>query len=143
MSLISTEVILSTRTPEKRKGIFMCKGTCFVGVYCNSIYVLIKLLPQIEECIFLLFIVGSGCTHMHKELLIQGVCACPFIPPVSLRWAVFYLCCGLIKPFELNIYNFLCPVERDRVCIRSYIPTKICHSETVMFSLLNQKINVL
>lgn len=119
----------------------MCKGISLVGIRCNLIFGLIKLLPQIEECICFLFIVGSGSAHTPKELLIQGVYACPIIPPVFLRWDMFYFYC-LIKKFELYFHNCLCPIERDHVCILSYIPTKT-YVKTVMLPLLNREINVL
>lgn len=80
---------------------------------------------------------------MRKEFLIQAVCACPIIPAVSLRWAVFIYVILLNKMFELNFCNFLCPSERDHVCIPSYIPTNICHDQTSMLLLLDEKENVL
>lgn len=119
------------------------QGTSIVGVHCGSMHVLIKLLSQIKECIFVLLIVGNGFIPMHKEFLIQGVSACPFIPAVSLRWAVFIYVRLLNKKFELNFCNFLRPSERDHVCIPSYIPTKICHDQTSMLLLLSKKANVL
>lgn len=80
---------------------------------------------------------------MHKEFLIQGVCACPIIPAVSSRWVVFIYAILLNKKLELNFCNILCPSERDQVCISSYIPTNICHDQTSMLLLLNEKGNVL
>lgn len=50
MSLISTDIILKSRTPEKKKYAFMYKGTSIVEIHRNSFYVLIKL-AQTEECI--------------------------------------------------------------------------------------------
>lgn len=52
---------------------------------------------------------------------------------------VFYMLYYLIKKFELSFCNFLCPIERDYVCIQLYIPTKMFHDETVVFPLLNEK----
>lgn len=56
-------------------------------VHCSLNLVLMKLFCQIKNkysCI--LFTVGSGSTHLCKELLTQEECAKPCVPAALLRW---------------------------------------------------------
>ena len=69
-----------------------------------------------------------------------GICLPYYSSSVVKVGCVLLMLCYLIKKFELNFCKFSASHWREHACILSYIPTKICHDEAVMFLLSNQKI---